>query len=203
MLFCCCDLLSPAHLSPPCPPLPFHPTSSHLLYCLPSSLRLLQGLLLPLPLLHLPFLTSNFHFNTFQLQHLLSCSSYIRPHLASDYFSKVSVIWNWPSILLFFGFLHFSLTLFILFYYFFVSSSIFHLVTNQSSELEGHTWLRNDVGLNSYFPFVISHNKFNKQGCSVGCVWKQREKDWWEKRRGEEVREERREQHKWLPVFPK
>lgn len=39
MLFCCCDLLSPAHLSPPCPPLPFHPTFALLTFALlPSQL---------------------------------------------------------------------------------------------------------------------------------------------------------------------
>lgn len=106
-----------------------------------------------------------------------------RLHIASAHFPVVSRSWKWfspsPSLLTPAFSLSFFSALWFLTHSLFSFLSCFsaclfvpfHHETNSIHKLSGHMWPWNYVG-----PFsVILHNKVNKPGCCVGCLWTQRE----------------------------
>lgn len=84
--------------------------------------------------------------------------------------------------------------------YLHVSPSPSHPEKHSIHKLSGHMWVWIRVG-----PFsVISHNKVNKQGCCVGCLWTQRERLMEREEDKGRVRDRgRREQNKTQPAIPK
>lgn len=118
-----------------------------------------------------------------------------RLHIASAHFPVVSCSWKWlsPTARQYF------LPLFPPFSLFISVTHLFHFSlsltvpppiclcpeNNSIHKLSGHMCEWSRVGPLS----VISHNKVNKQGCCVGCLWTQRTTNGGRERQGESERQ--------------